>query len=481
MVERQYKGYYNRPYSRYRARSNFQKNNNEGYAEQDMDGDDRNITNRTPSPSPSFSSSSLNDFKTAPIASKKKYYGKSSKYNNNHSNFHHKDNDSNSYKNSNGGNKSHYIYNRDKELINDSSSKTKRYLRFNSSSGNNHKAENNSEEYGLISRNNDNNKLQKSYELRIKYFEKIQRDFLKSITENKNKELNRLFEDSETERDTEKDQATEKEMQIQNSGSKHKNQIKSTNNVEVKTEKENAVEKTLFELRILRESLLNNEIDEFTIKVYLYSIKIAVSLGYYETYLPSILFLISNVINNDDKQMLLMEYEIKEIISIYILHLLHFNNRINKTDEIHNIQELNEIFSNDLNINLCYKLYYRYEINDNVILSFINSISARSFYKWFETYKILETNLNLSYLNLLRKFGINMNIIYLIFHINSCYPRIKISDFEKDFLLNVEDIDLDYIVDKYGSARSRLKLCNHWIIDRENNYIVIKEKSQKRK
>lgn len=80
------------------------------------------------------------------------------------------------------------------------------------------------------------------------------------------------------------------------------------------------VAKTLHNLRILREALLKHKPDEFHKRVFLYSIRISASVCHYETYVASILYLLST------GQKTLNEDENREIVSLLVLHVSHSNN-----------------------------------------------------------------------------------------------------------------------------------------------------------
>lgn len=86
-----------------------------------------------------------------------------------------------------------------------------------------------------------------------------------------------------------------------------------------KTEPEPEISSTLRNLRTLREALLAHKPDDFTKRVFLFSIRIAATVRHYETYVASILFLLNNA------RHLLTPSEEQEIAWILIVHTSHFN------------------------------------------------------------------------------------------------------------------------------------------------------------
>lgn len=67
----------------------------------------------------------------------------------------------------------------------------------------------------------------------------------------------------------------------------------------------------------LRESMLKTTPDDFSKAVFLFSIRISTRVGHYQTYIPSITYLLDNssILNNS---------EFNEVVQLYILHISHF-------------------------------------------------------------------------------------------------------------------------------------------------------------
>lgn len=73
-------------------------------------------------------------------------------------------------------------------------------------------------------------------------------------------------------------------------------------------------------LRKVREALLHRKPDEFAKSVFLFSVRVGSTLGHYQTYIPSINYLLS------EAQSLLSESEREEIAALLVLHVSHCNN-----------------------------------------------------------------------------------------------------------------------------------------------------------
>lgn len=69
----------------------------------------------------------------------------------------------------------------------------------------------------------------------------------------------------------------------------------------------------------LREALLNTDPDELTKNVFLFSIRVSSRFGLYQTYIPSIVYLLKH-------KHVLSKSELREVANLYILHTSHFNN-----------------------------------------------------------------------------------------------------------------------------------------------------------
>lgn len=70
----------------------------------------------------------------------------------------------------------------------------------------------------------------------------------------------------------------------------------------------------------MREALLTSKPSEFSKKVFLYAVRISTKIGVYQTYLPSLNYLVSTC------KPLLSAIELEEVATYLILHTSHFNN-----------------------------------------------------------------------------------------------------------------------------------------------------------
>lgn len=77
----------------------------------------------------------------------------------------------------------------------------------------------------------------------------------------------------------------------------------------------------------LREALLNSVPDDFTKSVFMFSIRVSTRIGHYQTYIPSITYLLKH-------SRILSKPELNEVSSLYALHLAHFNNEHTKALEV---------------------------------------------------------------------------------------------------------------------------------------------------
>lgn len=88
------------------------------------------------------------------------------------------------------------------------------------------------------------------------------------------------------------------------------------------------MEKTLKALRILRESLLFRKPDEFSKSVFLFSARIASTVGQYQTYVPACQYLLNEC------EDILTEQERKELATLMVLHTSHCNNQSSQAFEM---------------------------------------------------------------------------------------------------------------------------------------------------
>lgn len=81
-----------------------------------------------------------------------------------------------------------------------------------------------------------------------------------------------------------------------------------------------SIDSTLTALRRLREAMLHQKASDFSVKVHLFSIRVSTPVARFDTYVPSINYLLMNA-------QLLTESEKWEICTLLILHVSHHNNQ----------------------------------------------------------------------------------------------------------------------------------------------------------
>ncbi|CAH6722271.1 hypothetical protein CLIB1444_08S05688 [[Candida] jaroonii] len=217
------------------------------------------------------------------------------------------------------------------------------------------------EEYGFVSRGEDD-RLQRSSKEREKFFDKIIRKFIAYCESNDTSTLSK-----ELKRFTEDHQSDEKIKNV-------------------------TMDSILSSLRKLRESMINGKCDKFTVKVFLFSIRISANIGHYQTYLPSIHFLLQQ-----QDQELLQKPEKREIVTLLILHLSHFSKN--------NLKAFKEYFE-----------YFKDE-EDPTLLRTLKSWSTKDCFNWIRLYN----NENDSAKSTIMRFGINAIIERMIQTINVSY------------------------------------------------------------
>ncbi|GMM39038.1 hypothetical protein DASC09_063770 [Saccharomycopsis crataegensis] len=219
------------------------------------------------------------------------------------------------------------------------------------------------------------------------------------------------------------------------------------------------VEEILMNLRKLREALLNAKPTEFTAKVFLYSIKVGSRSGHYQTYVPCISYLISNVIENKHADFKLQEYELDEIIGIYILHLAHFN--LKTIDKGH-------IYSNYQDLSQCFQLFFKYIPHNYAIKKILKAVGSNDYVTWFNTYAN-ELRSNLCYQMIINKLALNKIIQNLLLVLNSSYFMISVNYLEQDLLSGV--VSYDYLKANFP------QYCGHWKLN--EGTIIIRERKRK--
>lgn len=245
------------------------------------------------------------------------------------------------------------------------------------------------QQYGFLSRGEDD-RLQKSDKHRRELFNQILKSFAAFCTQvevnnNISEFVSRKLKQLSIEETTE-----------EKSGDEDKNRKKEDGN---KPDKAVSMDSILTSLRKLREALIHTTVDDFSKEVFLFSIRISVNVQHYQTYIPSINFLLG--LNKLTKE------ETKEVASILVLHVLHFN------------QEYN--FS--------IRLFYKYldPETDQKVLSVIRSYMANDYYTWTKLYNE-EVG---SAASAMMRYGIKRMVQVIVECLSSSYFSMDVRELEK--------------------------------------------------
>lgn len=160
-------------------------------------------------------------------------------------------------------------------------------------------------DYGLVSKGHQNS-LQTSEEERQKYFDEIQTRFLQLTITTNNQRVIKYAQD-----------ITVTKSLIE--------QVEGFPSTVI------TIDNILMQLRILREAILSlKQPSEFQKNVLIYSILVSAVYGHYQTYIPSFLTLLNDVLPELLETSQLDDYyrepEFQRVCTIYIYHLVHFAN-----------------------------------------------------------------------------------------------------------------------------------------------------------
>lgn len=282
----------------------------------------------------------------------------------------------------------------------------RRANRFNND---NEKYNSTKNQYGYISRGEDN-RLQRSNKDRVEFFNSIVSSFIRYANKQTSSSLSKDFD-----------------KLINKSGILPLSL--NTSDLEPST-----IDSTLTNLRKLREALLHEKTDQFSKKVFLFSIRVAVNIGHYQTYVPSIMHLL-----HPNNSLLLSDLEKQEISTLLVLHIAHFNHENSKA------------------LHLYFKYINKAEIKTLQILkSWING----DYYDWILFYNSETDNGKAS----IMKFGLDHMVSHMVKSITKSYFTFNLQDFEAHYLPN-------------GSSYTELceKYKTNWKLDHSS--IVVRERN----
>jgi hypothetical protein len=282
-------------------------------------------------------------------------------------------------------------------------------LRRNRFSGDNKNFNSTSNQYGYVSRGEDN-RLQKSHKERLNFFSHIVSSFIRYSNENTSSDLSRDFDRFINRNDIPPESDDPGILDIP------------------------TIDSILNNLRKLREALLHERATEFIKKVFLFSIRVAVNMGHYQTYIPSITYLL-----HSHNSLLLEDTEKQEIATILVLHTAHFNGENSKA----------------------LQLYFKYvDTSEIKTLKILKSWINNDYYNWIQYYNS-ETDNGKAFL---MKFGLPHMARHMVNSISKSYFSFKLKDFEDNYLPNGSSYT--QLSDKY---KINWKLENDTIVVRERN------------
>lgn len=263
--------------------------------------------------------------------------------------------------------------------------------------------------YGFVSRGEDN-RLQKSRDERERFFKRIINEFV-------------LYCDHTSKASLSKELQLFVEEELAGTRECEKSKY--------------AIESILSSLRKLREALLNSSPDKFSVKVFLFSVRISASIGHYQTYIPSINYLIGG----GAKELLTCK-EVDELATLLILHLSHFNNQHTRAIETYN--------------------KYFGETKNEPLLHIITSWYLKDFNTWIKFYNSETDNLR----SRIMRFGINEVVKCIINTISLSYYNIDLPFLQRTL---PNGIDMNTLITEYKVP---------WKLT-DNKTIIIKERKFK--
>lgn len=191
------------------------------------------------------------------------------------------------------------------------------------------------------------------------------------------------------------------------------------------------IDTILANLRKLREALLSVPCTDFTVKVYLFSIRIGANIGHYQTYIPSITYLIRQEISNDDRN---------EIAALLILHTSHFNN----------------------DNSLALGQWHRYLAHDTQMKRLVSAWIAKDYYTWVKMYNH-ETDNGRS---TIMKFGLRTMVGHMVVCITKSYFNLSYRDLEA---MLPKGISFQSLLEDFGAR---------WQRQPESDNVVIKSRAR---
>lgn len=280
-------------------------------------------------------------------------------------------------------------------------------------------------EYGFVSRGEDS-RLQVSEDARREYFDWILDTFSEFCEQNEGSPLGSLpregteLKEKKVKGKAEKSEKSEKETEKSES-------IDSANTISTA-----GVDKILTSLRKLREALLYKQPDEFSKKVFLFSVRVSSSVGHYQTYVPTINHLLSHA-------SLLSPSEHRELATLLVLHVSHCNKQ--------NAKAL-ELFFEHLDT-----------VKDARILATLRSFITGDYYTWLDIYNS-ETGHSIF---AIMTFGLLHMMSHMVKCVSALYFSVSEAEIRAKFL--PRGIDIETFQKRYSSG---------WRVD--EGMVVVRER-----
>ena len=230
---------------------------------------------------------------------------------------------------------------------------------------------------GFVSRGG-GSKLQESAEVRQEYFKHILALFLRYTSKNKTSKL----------RDDFMKLSEQSEFPVTNG------------NLSLETP---SLDSILIALRKLREAMICYRMDDFSKKVFLFSVRFAACIGHYQTYIPSINFLLKpgNISS-------LSGSEAKDISILLVLHTAHFNK----------------------STAMSFRLYFKYHLDDDKIFHILRSWATNDYFNWIRLY-----NSEIDHaVSVVMKFGLPHIMNVMLKSFTRSYFNFSLKDFQENYL-----------------------------------------------
>lgn len=158
-------------------------------------------------------------------------------------------------------------------------------------------------------------------------------------------------------------------------------------------------EQVLSGLRKIREALLYKEADDFSKKVHLFSARVGSTLSHYQTYVPSIKYLLG------EAKLLLTESERHEMATLLVLHMSHCNR----------------------NNSGAFSVYHEHFSDRSKVYGTLIAWTTRDYVRWLADYRA-ETDASVYAIMTL---GLKRMLVHMVECFNAAYFTFSKSDFEQ--------------------------------------------------